>query len=272
MKNKSKKILAGLALGLVGAVTLTGCASNIVFNQEDLDRAITNVNNYLEQQNNYSSEFAYNSLMDSVISAIDKYTETTNFKLDLSVKKYDTAGVLYDVESMCMTRFVTSDAKVKTQVVFKDTNGTEQLKYYYVATKDFEGNNYDVVAYDLMGRTYVNHEDTNRVVPEGSGGISLVTDYLHAITMHANMENAKIMMDRISDNEAIYKIVIAEGKSTDVLSASFKDGKLVAFSSASVNADMETGDNGSYDIEEYEISYDVEDFSFDVNGFTAHEE
>ena len=47
MKFKTKKILAGVTMGITGALALTGCASDIAITQEDLDKTLEGVNNHL---------------------------------------------------------------------------------------------------------------------------------------------------------------------------------------------------------------------------------
>ena len=74
MKEKTKKILAGIGVGLTlgtAGAFMTGCSSDITFNQKDLDQAISNINEYLETQNNYSSEFARNTLNGYLMNALN---------------------------------------------------------------------------------------------------------------------------------------------------------------------------------------------------------
>lgn len=73
MKKKSKLIM-GLALGAVMATIplITGCSSDITFNQSDLDNLISNADTYLTAQNNYSSEYAKNVLSDYLIRGISR--------------------------------------------------------------------------------------------------------------------------------------------------------------------------------------------------------
>ena len=78
---KNKKILCGLICGAVMATTpfITACKSDITFNQSDLDNAIKNINEYLETQNNYSSEFAKNVLNDYLLKGIERNQYNSQF-------------------------------------------------------------------------------------------------------------------------------------------------------------------------------------------------
>lgn len=78
---KKKKLLLGLTLGSIMSTApfLTACSSDITFNQTDLDKAIKNVNEYLEIQNNYSSEFAKNVLNDYLLKGVVRNQDNSKF-------------------------------------------------------------------------------------------------------------------------------------------------------------------------------------------------
>lgn len=98
MKDKTKKILAGIGLGAVlgtSGLLMTGCSSDITFNQSHLDEALKNVNEYLETQNNYSSEFAKNVLNDYLLRGIERNQNNSQFGYKVTNKQQNSLNDLY---------------------------------------------------------------------------------------------------------------------------------------------------------------------------------
>lgn len=98
MKDKTKKMLAGIGLGAVlgtSGIFMTGCSSDITFNQKDLDQAISNINEYLETQNNYSSEFAKNVLNDYLLRGIERNQNNSQFGYKVTSKQDNSLNDLY---------------------------------------------------------------------------------------------------------------------------------------------------------------------------------
>ena len=98
MKEKTKKILAGIGLGAVlgtSGLFMAGCSSDITFNQSHLDEALKNVNEYLETQNNYSSEFAKNVLNDYLLRGIERNQNNSQFGYKVTNKQQNSLNDLY---------------------------------------------------------------------------------------------------------------------------------------------------------------------------------
>ena len=58
---KFKKKLMVIPFIASSLFATTACSSNVKFNQDDLDAVMNEAQQYLESQNNYSTEFAKNT-------------------------------------------------------------------------------------------------------------------------------------------------------------------------------------------------------------------
>lgn len=92
MKNKTKKILAGFALGLTGMATLTGCSGLTVDQQNQIDSALSKVDtliDVMEEQTttNLTKEGAYSKLL---------FAQNQLLKFDLPKIKCSTKSTIYD--------------------------------------------------------------------------------------------------------------------------------------------------------------------------------
>lgn len=269
MKNKTKKILASIGLGVMlggGALITTACSSDITFNQADLDKTIANMNEYLEYQNNYSSEFSYNSLMDNIMMALENNVSTNNFSINTNIAYYDNHGIQIRSKQAYGKRFVTNDNIVKFYVKESaEYEGEEEIENYFVMTKDFTNNNYNGVSYNLKNNTYINYDNIKNT--DNLSAIAYPKDLLTGAFIMACKEDVKVIMDEVSNNEYKYKILTADEESMMSMWAEivFKEGKIVKFKA--VEASSSVGD-GNVSVWEYNISYDVTDFTYNVENFT----
>lgn len=268
MKRKTKKILATLGVSLMigaGAIGTTGCKSDINFNQADLDKTIANINEYVIQQNNYSSEFAYNSLMDNVINSLEGFKDTISYFMNGKFYRYDNQGVLEEEGEGEFKQYVSLNS-VKRYV--SQSQGGRNSKIYCVGSKNTDYS-YDLHWYDLNDETYIKYDDiADNDVLLRSIGMS-PKDVLNMILIMVNGENANITMEKISDAEYIYKIVQIdeENSSTNILEVTFKDYKVVKVKNQQMATSVMNITNTDTQINEYNFSYNVSDFSFDTTGF-----
>lgn len=216
MKNKTKKILAGLGLGLIGATTLTGCTSDIVFNQSDLDNAITGINNYLDTQNNYSSEFARNTLNNMLIKSAFKATQVTSYSQTANESFKDDAGnivntatstakIYYDKNTNTSKIFSTSTYGYKE--LYSETNYNSNSKLY--TTKVY--NPKDKTWYETTSSTYQNDQ---LLLPSTLD--ERINEYL-IIVSETDKLVGDITMEKINDNT--YNFYFARHYSIDAGSA-----------------------------------------------------
>lgn len=205
MKNKTKKLLAGIGLGLIGATTLTGCASDIVFNQKDLDKAINGINNYLETQNNYSSEFARNMLNDSIVRAVFKAMETDSYSMKNTQIVKDALGNLIDEQcSDCNVFYNHETNKAKIHNFYSINGEITDVLYKEVEFVPAENPNddppaYKVKTFDLDAKTYTEIiNDEYRSEAEYMSLQSMLNNFL--IQINGSDIIGDVVMDRIDEN------------------------------------------------------------------------
>lgn len=129
MKKKSKLIM-GLALGAVMATTplITGCSSDITFNQSDLDNLISNADTYLTAQNNYSSEYAKNVLSDYLIRGISRVSsQEQHYSEKMTMETMDIYGY-------------TSQKEEHQYKIYKNGNSVKELYSVSCQTYPSAGN------------------------------------------------------------------------------------------------------------------------------------
>lgn len=90
MNNKIKKIFAGIGLGLAGICLLTGCSANIDVSQDDIDKTITNANEFFASvddtnQNLQNIDNAVNNTNES-LADINDNLQNINNNLELQTK------------------------------------------------------------------------------------------------------------------------------------------------------------------------------------------
>lgn len=282
MKNKTKKLLLGLGLGLIGATTLTGCTSDIVFNQSDLDNAITGINNYLDTQNNYSSEFARNTLNNMLIKSAFKATQVTSYSQTINESFKDDAGniintatstakIYYDKNTNTSKIFSTSTSGYGyNQELYSETNYNSNSKLY--TTKVY--NPKDKTWYETTSSTYQNDQ---YLLPSTLD--ERISEYL-IIVNETDKLVGDITMEKINDNTynfyfARHYLISAGpayGEDEDEMmefienyQLRFQNGELV-YINASVRCDFMIE---GLQYGELTIDWDCEDFTIDTSECTT---
>lgn len=258
MKNKTKKTLAGLGLGLVGALSLTGCASDIVFNQADLDKAINGVNEYLETQNNYSSEFARNMLNDSIVKAVFKAMETNNYSIkNTQIVKDALGNIYYNTTSTNSVSYDKNTNIAKIYDIYTEGVGEQsETKAYYkevqfVQSDDSEyGLSYKVKDYNLTDKTYT-EEITGGYVNEME--FMSLQSSLNQFLLKINGSNilGDVVMNKIDENtnEFFFTTYDIEGEDSEMSgleSYSHYQFKFVGDELVYMKGALSQGDSTSY--------------------------
>ncbi|MGN0961652.1 MAG: hypothetical protein ACI4PF_05595 [Christensenellales bacterium] len=211
MKNKTKKILAGLGLGLVGAVTLTGCTSDITFNQADLDKVISEVTEYLETQNNYSSEFASNVLNNMLIQTKFDLARTKGLTCESDTSILDVFG---NVTRNVVTNLrMFYDDKTKTNKGWSWLEENESKTYYEIAYNS-DTKEYNITNYDLTNRTYTSKTQTNDILENNFLVEYYFENFVDRIISIVYGENQDCMvgnvtMEKVGDNHYRFKFIYA---------------------------------------------------------------
>lgn len=251
MKNKTKKLLTGLVLGAVGAMTLTGCtATDITLNQEDLDKIISGANKYLEYQNDYSSEHAQNMLNDMLIETKTNHLRTNSYIIGTIEEYYDSLGVMTQKGIYRTVKHY--DSNTKTTKIRETANGTDRQrsdKYYEIKfskvsgeTEDSKVHKYESKAYDLVEKTYTTTEDKSKILNIGYQDILTTIDniYAYANGLYSN-EQGDISLNTLGENHYEFKFItyshadeedsgaLGEYTDTNYHTIVFKDGNIYSY-------------------------------------------
>ena len=163
MKTKTKKILAGLGIGLAlgSSAMLTGCSSDITFNQKDLDNAISNVNAYLESTQNNNSEYVKNALNELLINGVNNSIGTKNIAYNINNRHY-----LFGVETISSNSNYKRnvDGNITKQYYKSTSTFGETEKYLEITPKD--NNLFQVDEY--VGNTYKTYEKSYKDIYKDS--------------------------------------------------------------------------------------------------------
>lgn len=259
MKEKTKKLLAGIGLGICSALTLTACTSDITFNQSDLDNVISGANQYLETQNNYSSEFAKNMLNDFLMKSLYDSQNTTSGTFNSSYKAVDEFGNL--IREGCATNKYYLDAdsnKTKQSYLGKDLNGNIKYNGYREIIYNANASNldelYKVKTYDLLAETYTDscyssssdigaiHLDHHTIT-----GMATISENIMYVLNYLNLYElvGDITMETISENEYMFYFISDMNVSKDLIyrqnmSVRIKDGRLVSWEAILTGVECQT--------------------------------
>ena len=250
MKEKTKKIFAGIGLTLASCGLLAGCSSDITFNQKDLDNLMNSANIYLENQNEYSTEIAkgmFNSLFENFIiesANFTSYKETTN-----QINK-DILGNEIGFGAIEITSYFDEEQNLtKQKMTYNDSsltdalNGYREIVYdemavaeekYVVTTFDVENNTKKVEKTDNWNSfrdfelIYFVGESERRV------GQKIVTPSMRVQEIYNNydMDNIEqISMQKLGINEYKFVFSLETGsdesfKMNNNFEVIFKEGKL----------------------------------------------
>ena len=301
MTNKTKKILAGLALGVIGAGTLTGCTSDIVFNQEDLNNAINNVNTYLDTQNGYSSEMAKNTLFGLLMKGLTESLEETSVQINFSDKAYTTYGELSTRNEEFKYYYDKERGLTKIYASNTSQGSVSDDKLYQEITEIPNSDNYNVITYhsytdldnDEDHKYYVTQSNVtyNNIekICGNSAGLPLcsVSDcYSFALGMLSggtfdvdsidmNLSTDNYIMEKGDNNKLVFKCIFRNSIAEDgvtIFEFEFKNDELIRIGWISASSLVGGYDEqSSTSIYEWTITRDIEDFSFDTNDFSEYE-
>lgn len=207
MKNRTKKILSGIALGVVGTLTLTGCTSDLTFNQADLDNIINGANKYLEYQNNYSSEYAQNMLNDLLIQAKTDYTYATSFTLEQTYQIFDKFGNnTYTINELERSYYDASTNTRKIEVISADSESNNSDNYYVIK---YAQDNYTCTKYNIQDSEYTNMTNKDNI---NNIGYQEVNTLINQIFLLLNADYGDVqsntILNTLDENHYQFKVII----------------------------------------------------------------
>lgn len=282
MNKITKKICTGM-LSAFCMLSLSGCFSNVKFDQEDLDAVMEESREYFESQNNYSAEFARNYLLDYMAKGLSYCTyECQNITYTAEGIMYDFMGNVVEKDTLTLKTYKDGNT-MKTYFKMEDPEETEA--YIIVnSTTTTSGIDYEYKMYDVATKTYtelnVNSEDEEEdddsdsgLLPIDSVLISLshygpLNTYGMFYPYISSNNDLNIVMDRVDKNKDLFTIVMEEG----VLKFTFENGLLTSYEAYEVFEEDEWGDlvvMDSRSVMKTTISYDVSDFDVpNINSYT----
>lgn len=279
MKNKSKKILAGLGIGLAltSATMLTGCTSDITFNQKDLDNAIENVNSYLTNKQNNDSEYVRNNLNELIINGINNSVGLKNISYNVIMENYK-SGLLFDKTTTTYKRNIENN---KLKVYY---NAIEKMNTNYIeATRKQVDNSYfyDVEDYKINSENEKTYEKQENLTNISS---IILTDEFYAdyvgvySSIIAMLNNESLTWNdfiKSTDGEVVTYRCVAEnleyaGSASIIgsMTLKFKNDKITMMEIINVGFKSITYSD-EYSKVSYVFDYENETIEFDKTGFTT---
>ena len=280
MKQKTKRLLAGLGIGLAlgSSAMLTGCSSDITFNQKDLDNVINNVNTYLENTQNNNSEYVRNNLNELIINGMNNSIGIKNIAYNVITKYYEN-GLLFDKTTISYKRNIENNT---LKVYYNTIEGKKNTNYIEATRKSVDNTySYDVEEYKINSeneKTYVKQENltdissivlTNDFYADYVGVYSSIIAVLNDESLTWND-----FIKSTEDDVVTYKCTalnskyIANSSIVGNLILQFKNNKITMMELMNVGF-MSLNYSDNYSKVSYVFDYENETISFDKSGFNT---
>ena len=225
MKKFKSKLLT-LAVAASALVGTTACSSNIKFNQEDLDKVLVQTQEYLEAQNNYSTEFARNYLIDYLAKGIDSLDDNfVSTKYSIEGKQQDIFGNVIDSDTMTYksykdgdtVKLYANDGEEEAYITFKlIKNATEykyEVKLYDIASKKYTKQIIDVNALQTSADVEIEDEaisSTGAIAMVLGSMTNVVNLYSSVYTVVTSNPQMNVVMDKVSETKTVFTLVVTE--------------------------------------------------------------
>lgn len=280
MEQKTKRLLAGLGIGLAlgSSAMLTGCSSDITFNQKDLDNVINNVNTYLENTQNNNSEYVRNNLNELIINGMNNSIGIKNIAYNVITKYYEN-GLLFDKTTISYKRNIENNT---LKVYYNTIEGKKNTNYIEATRKSVDNTySYDVEEYKINSeneKTYVKQENltdissivlTNDFYADYVGVYSSIIAVLNDESLTWND-----FIKSTEDDVVTYKCTalnskyIANSSIVGNLILQFKNNKITMMELMNVGF-MSLNYSDNYSKVSYVFDYENETISFDKSGFNT---
>lgn len=278
MKKLKRKLLT-LAVVASSLVATTACSSNIKFNQDDLDKVMEQTQEYLEAQNNYSTEFARNYLIDYLTKGIDSLDDNfVSTKYSIESKQYDVFSNLIESENVTYKSYKSGD----TVKLYMKAAENEEAYATFKLIKNSTEYKYEVKLYDIQSKKYTKVEiDPTATQSAGEIGegemssTSSVVVLLGAISNSLSLYNSvydvitenpdiNVIMDKQNDGKVIFTLVINDVEDMEpcLTKLTFENGYLTIWENTSFS---KSGFNGVQS-QKATIEYNIADFELDNIG------
>lgn len=279
MKGKFKKFLAGLTMGVVGAVALTGCsltAGDLSINQGELDKLLSGVNQYIETLP------ARDELENILIQNAMEYYETDGYQIELSMIHRDKNGITVGGYNDVMKVYVDDETKIHKELS-QFTSGDEISNSYNNLIYDSEQEEYTYKSYNLLEKTYT-QEISTIGYPYGNTTInSLIRVILNRVqdtdteAIRSNVYKTLLDNDEVQyvfSYNRIYEGTLNEDgfesrENAEYFKIIFKESKLIYFEIENYT-NLDGRETFSKQIAKF--TYNTGDFTVDTSDFTLVED
>lgn len=297
MKQKTKRLLAGLGIGLAlgSSAMLTGCSSNLDIKQGDLDRTITNTNDFMQNGDEYldslrnKSEYVKNELNGLLLNGIYSSMGVKNIAYSCNTEFYMFGTKIDETIQREYKRNVQNNL-IKQYEKYSSDKLTERYHEVEVVSEVNSQTKYKVKEYSNNNnstKTYTEREETDYTKAINDMG-SLFADYIDVYSNYygiINMTDSGVSnglsmeFDKVIDDDTVtYRCNTINSSSTNnsrqysFINLSFKDNKItkvemISFGYLDNLGEVEYSDG--YQVDTYEFDYTNETISFDKTGYTT---
>ena len=278
---KFKKKLMVIPFIASSLFATTACSSNIKFNQDDLDAVMNEAQQYLESQNNYSTEFAKNYLTHILATGREKVSNiNSDLFLTAYIEEYDAIGNMLTSATQTVRSYkngttrkghfkavVNGGATVYEEYNIIDLTKTDNernydIKLYDVATKKYKQSNYIIDSDDEVSRTLT--EDEEWSIKQTTLDMGVFYDSIYSTILEDS--SVQITMDVMDNNKVAFYLSVwdEDFKQREYSKYVFENDVIVEmniWNSASEEDRYETISKVNYTIEYDKGDFDIPNIS-----------
>ena len=285
MKNKTKKMLAGIAMGVMGALSFTGCSGDISISQEELNKTIDGVNQhfvtieegidkYFNNQNNIIAGEEAKSVFVNMMS--EAYFNALNVKditLKANVKQYDAFGIETYNDTMTYKQYYDTEKHV-----IKCLGSDNFYQEIIVNMNATDGKNYTIRYYNLEEKTYKEYIETRSFDSYISRYyIGLLRDFYETSIESEIIDDIYVVKNASGEYEVSYtiastsrdnplQILVGTSKSVNL---TFKDGFVTNIHTDDITIEVDEMTGGypavsSYEVVDLAVEFNCEAFNVDT--------
>jgi len=266
MKEKTKKILAGIGVGLTlgtAGAFMTGCSDVTDTDMTRMMEVLDNADKFMADISSDIDKVSVNIensktlLMEYLTNALENY----QYSYETILKQYGYSNYPHNepyFETMNIKRYY--DATNKTLKIYHDANNDSSDYYKEITLK--ENGKYDISQYNIKNKTY--YIENDRLITDTFEYDYLFDQLTGWESLYGDDSNVVSVSHEIMDENKV-KFTLIKNDGNDVYSKNileFDNGKLIFCKH------LFSEDDYSYQVDAIQFNYDIEAISFDKSGYS----